>query len=125
MTQERKRKPPAGDFLPLAPAEFYALLALADGNKHGYAILKDVTQRTQGKIRLSSSTLYDVIQRLESKGLIAESDRRPDPALDDERRRYYRLTELGRRVGLAEAERMEEALEAVRSRHYFRKPSPA
>jgi DNA-binding PadR family transcriptional regulator len=108
--------------LPLTPAMFHILLALADGEKHGYAILKEVARRTDDKVRLSAGTLYGNLARLESAGWIAESDRRPDAVLDDERRRYYRLTEFGREVAVAEAERMEEALLQARAKKLFRKP---
>jgi DNA-binding PadR family transcriptional regulator len=108
--------------LPLTPAMFHILLALADGEKHGYAILKEVARRTEDKVRLSTGTLYGNLARLESAGWIAESNRRPEAVLDDERRRYYRLTELGREVAVAEAERMEEALMQARAKKLFRKP---
>ena len=108
--------------LPLTPAMFHILLALADGEKHGYAVLKEVARRTDDKVRLSAGTLYGNLARLESAGWIAESDRRPEAVLDDERRRYYRLTELGREVAVAEAERMEEALVQARAKKLFRKP---
>jgi DNA-binding PadR family transcriptional regulator len=112
-------------FLPLTPAMFHILLALADGEKHGYAILKEVARRTEEKVRLSAGTLYGNLARLESAGLIAESDRRPEVVLDDERRRYYLLTEFGREVAVAEAERMEEALGQARAKKLFRKPKLA
>jgi DNA-binding PadR family transcriptional regulator len=112
-------------FLPLTPAMFHVLLALADGEKHGYAILKEVARRTDDKVRLSAGTLYGNLARLESAGLIAESDRRPEVVLDDERRRYYLLTEFGREVAVAEAERMEEALGQARAKNLFRKPKLA
>ena len=112
-------------FLPLTPAMFHILLALADGEKHGYAILKEVARRTEDKVRLSAGTLYGNLARLESAGLIAESSRRPDVVLDDERRRYYLLTELGREVAVAEVERMEEALAQARAKKLFRKPKLA
>jgi len=112
-------------FLPLTPAMFHILLALADGEKHGYAILKEVARRTANKVRLSAGTLYGNLSRLESAGLIAESSRRPEVVLDDERRRYYLLTEFGREVAVAEAERMEEALGQARSKKLFRKPKLA
>jgi DNA-binding PadR family transcriptional regulator len=101
-----KDRDPAS-FLPLTPATLHTLLALADGDKHGYAILKEVTRRTDGKVRLGPGTLYTLIRRGVADGLIAESDHRPDAALDDERRRYYRLTPRGRRVAVAEIERLE------------------
>jgi DNA-binding PadR family transcriptional regulator len=109
-------------FLPLTPAMFQILLALADGEKHGYAILKEVARRTDSRVRLSVGTLYGNLARLEADGLIAESSRRPEVVLDDERRRYYRLTDLGREVAVAEAERMEEALAQARAKKLFRKP---
>jgi DNA-binding PadR family transcriptional regulator len=112
-------------FLPLTPAMFQILLALADGEKHGYAILKEVARRTEGQVKLSAGTLYGNLARLESEGLIAESSHRPEVGLDDERRRYYRLTEFGRAVAVAEAERMEQALVQARAKKLFRKPKLA
>jgi DNA-binding PadR family transcriptional regulator len=117
VTKKRETEP----FLPLTPAMFQILVALADGEKHGYAILKDVARRTADKVRLSAGTLYGNLSRLESAGLIAESARRPELVLDDERRRYYLLTEFGRAVAVAEAERMEEALVQARVKKLFRK----
>jgi DNA-binding PadR family transcriptional regulator len=119
------KKRETGPFLPLTPAMFQILLALADGEKHGYAILKEVARRTDDKVRLSAGTLYGNLARLEGTGLIAESDRRPEVVLDDERRRYYLLTEFGREVAVAEAERMEEALGQARAKKLFRKPKLA
>ncbi len=101
-------------FLPLTPAMFQVLVALADGEKHGYAIIKEVDRRTGGKVRLRAGTLYMVIKRFAADGLIEESAERPDPALDDERRRYYRLSERGRAVAQAEAQRLEETLAQAR-----------
>lgn len=112
-------------FLPLTPAMFQILLALADGEKHGYAILKEVARRTDNKVRLSAGTLYGNLARLESSGMLAESGNRPTLDLDDERRRYYRLTKFGREVAVAEARRMEEALSQARAKHLFRKPETA
>ena len=109
-------------FLPMTPAMFQVLVALADGEKHGYAILKEVARRTDDKVRLSAGTLYGILARLESAGLIVESDQRPARGLDDERRRYYRLTDFGREVAIAEAQRMDEALEQARAKKLFRKP---
>jgi DNA-binding PadR family transcriptional regulator len=119
----RKRDP--GPHLPLTPPMFHVLVALADGEKHGYAILKEVARRTNGKVQLSAGTLYGIIKRLDESGMILELTERPDADLDDERRRYYRLTEFGRRVALAEAARMEEMLEMARAKHLFRKPKMA
>jgi DNA-binding PadR family transcriptional regulator len=116
------KKKPATSFVPLTPAMFHILLALADSEKHGYAIIKEVLRRTDDRVRLSAGTLYGNLARLESSGWIAESSKRPEFSLDDERRRYYRLTELGREVALAEAERMQQALEQARAVKLFQKP---
>jgi DNA-binding PadR family transcriptional regulator len=90
---------------------FQVLIALADGDKHGYAILKEVSRRTGGKVQLGPGTLYTLIKRAVADRLIAESDERPDPSLDDERRRYYKLTARGRRVAVAEIERLESIVD--------------
>jgi DNA-binding PadR family transcriptional regulator len=119
------KKSQTESFLPLTPAMFHILLALADGEKHGYAILKEVARRTDDKVRLSAGTLYGNLARLERSGLIAESSRRPEIVLDDERRRYYQLTELGRGVAVAEADRMEEAVVQARAKKLFKKPKLA
>jgi DNA-binding PadR family transcriptional regulator len=108
--------------LPLTPAMFHVLLALADGEKHGYAILKEVERRTDGKVRLSAGTLYGIIKRLNAEDWIAESNNRPAAGLDDERRRYYRLTEQGRQVAVTEARRLEKLLEMARKKNLFAKP---
>src|SRR3954466_13397694 len=110
----KRRKP--DECLPLAPAMFEVLIALADGEKHGYAVLKEVARRTDGQGTLSPGPLYAIIRPLVSDGIVAESDDRPDAALDDERRRYYRLTEFGRSVAHAEARRMETALGMARAK---------
>jgi len=95
-----------GGFLPLTPLSFDILLALADQPRHGYGIIKDVEARTGEAMTSSTGTLYLAIQRLEDEGLIAESPEPPDPEEHDARRRYYRLTELGRSVAAAEARRL-------------------
>jgi DNA-binding PadR family transcriptional regulator len=102
--------------LPLTPGMFQVLIALADGEKHGYAILKEVARRTGGEVTLSAATLYTIVRRFVQEGVIAESAERPDPSLDDERRRYYRLTPFGRDVAKAEAARMETALGMARAK---------
>ncbi len=94
------------DLLPLTPAVFHILLALSDGERHGYAIMQEVAESTGGQIKMGPGTLYGTIKRLLAARLVEESDQRPDPNLDDERRRYYQLTALGRRVVKAEAERL-------------------
>ena len=93
-------------FLPLTPAVFNILLALADGEKHGYAIMLEVENNTQGGVKMGPGTLYGSIKRMLESGLIGEAGERPDPALDDQRRRYYELTGLGGRVLRLEAERL-------------------
>jgi DNA-binding PadR family transcriptional regulator len=104
------------ELLPLSPAVFHVLLALADAERHGYGIIKEVEARTEGRVRLGPGTLYGSIKRMLEEGLIEESDERPDSALDDERRRYYRLTGFGRRVASAEAERLSGLVDAARAK---------
>ena len=102
-------------------AEFQVLLALADGEKHGYAIGKEVAARTDGAVQLRAATLYTVIKRLLDNGLIDESAARPDPELDDERRRYYRLTPRGRKAAEAEAVRLETTVRQARAKLRLRR----
>jgi DNA-binding PadR family transcriptional regulator len=102
--------------LPLTPVVFEILLALAAGEQHGYAIMRDVAERTGGRIDLHAGTLYRALARLLDGGLIEELDERPAPDVDDERRRYYRLTPRGAAVAQAEAERLEAQLTAARRR---------
>ena len=101
-------------FLPLKPQWFHILLSLAGGEQHGYGIMQDVLDRTTGKVHLWPATLYGSIKRLIEAELIEESDERPAPELDDARRRYYRLTDLGRRVLDSECERLEELVRTIR-----------
>jgi DNA-binding PadR family transcriptional regulator len=115
----------AGDFLPLTPAVFHVLVALAAGEKHGYAILKDVRRRSDGAVTLNVGTLYAVLKRLENDGLIKESSERPDPALDDERRRYYQITSKGEAVARAEALRMQSAVAMARAARLLLNPKKA
>ncbi|HJU92051.1 MAG TPA: PadR family transcriptional regulator [Pyrinomonadaceae bacterium] len=109
-----KEKPEA--WLPLTAPMFHILLALADKERHGYDIMREIDERSEKKVRLGPGTLYGSIKRMLSDGLIQELDERPDPELDDERRRYYRLTDLGRRVAVAEAERLERLVKSARSK---------
>lgn len=109
-----------GDAPALTPAAFHILLALADEERHGYGIMLEVAQRTQGAVRLNSGTLYRSIKQLLAAGLIAESAERPDPALDDERRRYYRLTAAGRAAAEVEATRLERLVGLARDKHLLR-----
>jgi DNA-binding PadR family transcriptional regulator len=94
------------DLLPLTPAVFHILLALAGGERHGYAIMREVAESTDSQVRLGPGTLYRSIKQMLAAGLIEEAGERPDAALDDERRRYYRLTSFGARVAQAEAQRL-------------------
>ena len=103
-------------FLPLTAAAFHILLALAGGEMHGYGIMQEVIARSGGTVRLGPGTLYRSIQRLLADGLITESSDRPDPELDDERRRYYRLTSLGLRVAQGEAQRLAALVRVAQSR---------
>jgi DNA-binding PadR family transcriptional regulator len=105
----------------VTPAEFQVLVSLADGEKHGYAIGKEVAARTNGQVRLRAATLYTVIKRLLENGFIDESAARPDPALDDERRRYYRLTARGRKAAEEEAVRMETTVKQARAKLRLRR----
>ncbi len=106
--KKTERSPEA--MLPLTPAVFHILLALADSERHGYGIMQEIAARTNGATRMGPGTLYGSIKRMLADGLIEASDERPDPALDDERRRYYRLTNFGQRVVRAEAQRLEQVV---------------
>jgi len=108
--------------LPLTPAMFHVLLSLSDTERHGYGIIKEVESSTDNKVKLGPGTLYGLIKRMLADGLIEESDERPDPRLDDERRRYYRLTEFGRQVAAAEAKRLSELVDIALAKHILRKP---
>ncbi len=103
-------------FLPLTPVAFEILLALADGEQHGYSVMREVERRTAGSVSLHPGTLYRALARLLESGLIGELEERPDPRHDDERRRYYQLTALGIAVAKAEAERLAGQLAAARAR---------
>ena len=102
------------EFLPLPVATFHILMALADGDRHGYAIIQDVALRTSGEITLSAGTLYRSVQRMLEQGLITETRDRPAAELDDERRRYYRLTDLGTAVARAETARLAKLVRLAR-----------
>lgn len=104
---------------PLTPAMFHVMLALADGNKHGYAILKEVTEQTGGEVQLSTGTLYGIIKRLLESGYIAEVQA-SSKKNEDSRRRYYRLTDAGRQIAVAEARRLERVVLRARSKRLIR-----
>ena len=106
--------PTVEQLLPLRTQWFHIMLCLADGEQHGYAIMQEVLQRSDGKIRLWPASLYGSLKRLIAADLIEESDARPAPQLDDARRRYYRLTPLGRRVLKAECDRLQDLVRALR-----------
>ena len=109
--------------LPLTPAVFHMLLALSDGERHGYGIMREIAARTHGKLRMGPGTLYGTIKRMLGDGLIEESGERPDPEMDDQRRRYYRLTPLGRRVAEAEARRLETLVRDARAKRLLPEPT--
>jgi DNA-binding PadR family transcriptional regulator len=109
----------------LTPAMFQVLLALGDEEKHGYAILKDVEDQTDGHVHLSTGTLYAMIKRLLAEGILKECRNRPPADEDDQRRRYYRLTALGRELAVAEAERLEKLIATAREKHLLRRLRPA
>lgn len=102
--------------LPLTPAVFHILMALSDGEKHGYAIMRVVKETSGGRMVLGPGTLYGAIKRLQRESLITESDYRPDPVIDDARRRYYELTDFGRRVLIAESERLADLVTYARQK---------
>jgi DNA-binding PadR family transcriptional regulator len=111
--------------LPLTPAIFHIMLALGQGEGHGYAIMRDIDALTGGHVRLGPGTLYRSIQRMVVEGLIQELDERPDPAADDERRRYYQLTAFGQRVAQAEAQRLATLLKAAKARGFLEREGRA
>ena len=118
----KKVEPDPEALLPLTPAMFEILVALADGERHGYAIMQEVDARTEGKMRIGPGTLYRSIQRLMEDGLITESDERPALEMDDERRRYYRITDFGYRVAVAEARRLAELVATAQAKKLLPKP---
>ncbi len=96
----------------------HILLSLSEREHHGYGLIGDINRRTEGEVTLSTSTLYGAIKRMMRDGLVERSDSRPDPELDDERRRYYRITDFGREAAEAEARRIERLAELVRGRQF-------
>ena len=108
--------PTPQDMLPLTPVVLHMLLALAEGEKHGYGIMKAVEQDTNGQMQIRVGSLYGSIQRMIDANLIEETDERPVPELDDERRRYYRLTDFGRRVLQAETQRLASVVDLARAK---------
>jgi DNA-binding PadR family transcriptional regulator len=124
VTDVLMNKPPSPqELLPLTPSVFHILVALSDEERHGYGIMQDVARQTNDALQLGPGTLYGCLKRMLAAGMVEESDARPDPALDDERRRYYRMTPLGRRVVRAEAHRLADAVTAAKSRRLFDRPA--
>jgi Predicted transcriptional regulators len=113
------------DFLPLPTATFHILLALRGGEKHGYAIMRDVEALSDGAVKIGPGTMYGSIKRMLSEGFIEESEERPDPEMDDQRRRYYRCTGLGERICQAEVERLTKLLKNAFPRRAFPDPGRA
>jgi DNA-binding PadR family transcriptional regulator len=111
----------AADLTPLSPAVFHILLSLGEGERHGYAIKREIAVRTEGRLKLGPGVLYGSINKMLEMGLIEESADRPDAHLDDERRRYYRITPYGRKVAQAEAVRMHELVQLSAARFGVRK----
>jgi DNA-binding PadR family transcriptional regulator len=107
------------ELIPLTPPVFHILVALSDQERHGYGIMQDVAAQTGNALQLGPGTLYGCLKRMLAAGLVEESDERPDPEMDDQRRRYYRITPLGRRAVRAEAERLATAVSAARARRLF------
>ena len=113
MTDQSRK---AEDMLPLTPAVLHILLALADGERHGYGIMQEVTRRAGGQVKMGPGTLYGSLKRMLADGLVEEAGERPDPELDDERRRYYRLTSFGLRVMQAEVLRLHQIVQLAQSK---------
>jgi DNA-binding PadR family transcriptional regulator len=113
------------DFLPLTPAVLHILLAVADGDQHGYAIAQAVEELTEGTVRMGPGTLYGSIGRMVASGLLEESSRPRGRATDDERRRFYRITPLGRRVLESETNRLARVVALARAKNVLRRPEPA
>ena len=121
----RTKEPPPSDFLPLTPAVLHILLALADGDQHGYAIAQTVEELTGGTVRMGPGTLYGSIGRMVASGLLEESSRGRGRIAGDERRRFYRMTTLGRRVLESEMERLDRVVALARAKNVLRRPEPA
>ncbi len=116
MAKTKATMPEPESLLPLPPATFQILLALVDEERHGYAIMKEVAERTEGAVRLGPGTLYGSLKRLLDGGLVAEVGERADPRLGDERRRFYKITSFGMSVARAEARRLEAMVRGARQK---------
>jgi DNA-binding PadR family transcriptional regulator len=123
--RNNRTTPDAATFLPLTPLAFEVLLSVAGGSSHGYAILRDIEERSEGEMAPHAGTLYRAIFRLVEQALLEELDEAPDPGEDDARRRYYALTSLGREVAAAEASRLADRVRTARSRRLLGRPGAA
>lgn len=110
----------ADRLLPLKPVMFQILLSLADGERHGYGITQDIAARTAARMRIEPGNLYRSLRTLLDEGVIEESEKRPAPDLDDERRRYYRITPFGRRVAAAETARLEALVAEAKGKRFVK-----
>ena len=116
MSKKKRAFEEVAALLPLKPQDFHILFVLLDGERHGYGMVKEIDRQTDGQVRLEAGNLYRSVRRLIKQGLIAESDRRPAPESDDERRRYYSVTGFGRQVVTAETDRMRSVVAAAEAR---------
>lgn len=118
-SKTRRQATTVAELLPLNPPVFHILMSLARGERHGYAMMQEVAEDTLGTIKLGPGTLYYSLQKMLERELIAEADEREDPAAGGERRRYYRITDFGRRVAEAESERLQRAVDLARERAFL------
>ena len=116
MSKKKRAFEEVAALLPLKPQDFHILFVLLDGERHGYGMVKEIDHQTNGQVRLEAGNLYRSVRRLIKQGLIAESGRRPAPESDDERRRYYSVTDFGRQVVTAETDRMRSVVAAAEAR---------
>jgi DNA-binding PadR family transcriptional regulator len=122
---DEARLPGPEGYLPLTPAVLDIMVALGNEELHGYAIMQEVRRRTQGRRRLAPGTLYRSLRQMEERGWVVEAEKRPEPNLDDERRRYLRLTDLGRKLAMGELERLEGLVGAARSKGFVPSGRPS
>jgi DNA-binding PadR family transcriptional regulator len=120
---KKTNEPDPEMLLPLPVTVFHILVALSDADRHGYAIMQDIAERTAGKLKLSPGTLYGAIKRMHEEGLVKETAERPDPEEDDERRRYYRITPFGQRVAMAESTRLSALVKQAKAIGWISKRS--
>ena len=116
MPRKKNRAAEVAALLPLKPQDYHILFVLLDDERHGYGMVKEIERQTDGRVRLEAGNLYRSVRRMIREGLIAETDRRPAPESDDERRRYYRITDMGKAVVAAETDRMRDLVAAAEAR---------